>query len=187
MNLTDRLRELDPGLKAAARIVAQTAPEHDADDLYQSMVEAIMLKQAQCPEFLDQTNWYICRFATFTARHIARKDQVYIRYAKPEEDLIPFTNPDKEYDTDFSPMDFLPSGTMNPEAAVIHGEDLAEIARVIMSLPKDNRDVVVMMVLGESQAEISTKLEKSRSVISRRVTKAAELLADSPLKDCIHN
>mgnify|MGYP000862278297 CR=1 FL=1 len=89
MNLEQKLKDLEPALMAAARTIAKASAENDTDDLFQVMVLAILTKNDEDPEFLNQTDWYVCRFASFAARHAVRKERNYLKYVEPEGSLFP--------------------------------------------------------------------------------------------------
>jgi RNA polymerase sigma factor (sigma-70 family) len=157
--ITARLDALAPRLRRKASALQSGSPEHDADDLYQEMVLALLERAARSPAFADQADAYLLQYAEWTARHACEKSRTYTRIVGEDDD------PAGSRPTTF---DLLPAHEPSPEAACIHTEQIEALARAVSELAPRDQVIVKMIYLGHQEVDIARHLNVSKSAVSHR-------------------
>lgn len=170
MTIQTTLETLAPRLQYKANFVY--SPEHNADDLSQEAVLAILEKAGQTPTFADQTEAYIYRFGVWAMQKVAQSNLAYHSHVVAEEVE---TSSDEEDSIDI--LDLIPAETEDPEEAVILEETINGIMEVVSSLSPENQTIVKMLWLGESQDEIARQLGITKGAVSQRKAVIARRIA----------
>lgn len=130
----------------------------DADDLAQEMTLRLLEKVAAGP-LAEAPATQLMAHAQFEAGHVVRADNVYRAYVSEERVVA-----------GVSVLDFLPaSETGSPEAHAIKVESACRLAAKVQTLSKENRSVVLWLLVGYKKSEIAQKLGCSRSAVSHRL------------------
>jgi RNA polymerase sigma factor (sigma-70 family) len=172
--IASRIESLEKTLKSIAVSQAQS---DEAEDIYSSMIEAIVTKAEETPEFINQKDAYIISFATWEAKHVAEKSRIYLRYVD-EEGIITSDDGDE-----ISTLDLIPSNNhQSVEDEIIERETLDELAKIIATMNTENQTVIKMLMVGCSKTEIAAKLGISKPAISQRIKTIGKTLATIDLE-----
>jgi RNA polymerase sigma factor (sigma-70 family) len=143
-------KKLDRALWQIARQF--NTPENTPEDVYQHIVEKVLLRAKQDPQFSKKSIAYIANFAKWHAHHIIEKAVVYLAYVEdgdqPVSDNTSVTIIETITDT----------GAEDPEQAATNNEVWSELLKVIASLPKTHQHVVYGLYIGKKQREIAKEI-----------------------------
>ena len=128
------------------------------EDIAHFMIERLLTRCAEDPAFVARDDGYWLRFANWMGFHLLHKTLTYNRNNLSEEP----TNEDLPSPYELA-VDFTPDA--NPEIAL----DLAELRKVINSLPLHNRKLAAMLMIGYSKSEIAEAIGISRPAITQRL------------------
>jgi RNA polymerase sigma factor (sigma-70 family) len=178
-----RVEKLHARLQKKAEWLAHSSPEYDQDDLYQYMAQVIIEKANSHPEFLDQKDAYIVKYASWKASHLISHSITYLKYVDDQEKMTPIDTRGRldfnlewnEDEVDNTPI----ANDLTPEQALIEAEAQAELLAVFDALSDESRDIITMLYQGFSKAEIALKMGVSKPAITQRVQTVARRI--SPL------
>ena len=163
-----KITELSQRMQLKANYIS--SPEHTADDLFQIMVEAIIVESEKKPEFIQQTDAYIVNFAVWTAKKKAQASRTYGKYVGEEKVFK------TEEDDEASDFDTQTDPSLSPEELVVRREVYRDIEKVIRTLSTENRKVVVMLFERYSQVEIAEALGITKAAVTQRKATIAKTL-----------
>lgn len=160
-----RLEILTPTLRRIARASVGAASEHQADDLFQTIILKLLERAAADPSFAERPDQELITFAIWRARSKAEAGRIYTRYC-PNEEYIP------DDDGELTPeLELIPDTTQNPETLVIAAETVRGVGAIITD-PTD-RVITSMLVQGYNGVEIGSALGVTKGTISQHRTKIA--------------
>lgn len=146
-----RISKLRPKLMAIAADFAIDIA--DAEDVYQSIVESILIN---CKP--TDTDSYLLKMAKYRSQELMDKRRLYnfrVDGFTSEEDCPALND----------------AATMSAEDELIQRELSAELQEFIKSLPPKNQEVISMLIIGLSQREISERMRTSEANISKHIIK----------------
>jgi RNA polymerase sigma-70 factor (ECF subfamily) len=138
--------------------------EEDASDLAQeSFVRVFKSKESFRPD-AKFTTWLYTIAANLARNHFRWRSR---------HPNIPLENEGEEN----APVDYLPSGGLNPTEASMAAERGAAVRSAIHQLPEDMREAIVLCELEERQvAEAATILKTTPKAVESRLYRARQIL-----------
>jgi len=134
---------LQPYLTRIAHNIVRTHyPEQDADELLQTMNEAICERAAQDPTFLDQTPGYITRAAAWAARNYCQRERF-------GHNLVP-QSLDAETGDDHTLAETIPAPLADLDLPL-------DVARALARLSRKRQQIVAMLAQGFQRKEIAER------------------------------
>jgi RNA polymerase sigma factor (sigma-70 family) len=181
-SINSRLESLEPKLILIAKRVAKLMPagEQCWEDLYQTILKALLEREVKDPTFFQQTDAYINKYAMFSAKHAAKKARVYLNYVDEEGGEI---DPEDSNEDTNSRLDLeasrekLIQSIARVEIEVMHTELADAIVEGSKELSGDNLRVLYLLYLGYKQVEIAEVMGVSKPAISQRVKTIASTLS----------
>jgi hypothetical protein len=82
--VNSKLESLEARLVMIAKKAAQFSPDGDWEEMYQTILKALLERNEKDAEFFNQTDAYICKYAQYMAKHAAKKQRIYLRYVDEE-------------------------------------------------------------------------------------------------------
>lgn len=128
------------------------------EDIAHYMIERLLTRCAEDPAFIARDDGYWLRFANWMGFHLLNKTLIYNRYNLGEEPTNEDLPDPLEQVIDLNP-------DTNPEIAL----ELAELRKVINSLPLHNRKLAAMLMIGYTKSEIAEVIGISRPAITQRL------------------
>lgn len=165
--LVKRIEPLQSKLVAKAGSFAHDAL--DADDIYSAMIDAIL---TTCKP--EDTDAYILQKAQWAGQAYLARNLTYNHYVQ-ELEL-------DEEKTESAGFKVVEAARVTEDELVVM-ETYQYLHKVIESLPKENRNIVVMISIGMNQREIAEKLEVSEQTISERMKTIRATLTATFLND----
>lgn len=143
-NQQAKLTDLQPYLTRIAHNIVRTHyPEQDADELLQTMNEAICTKAAADPQFLNQTPGYITRAAAWAARNYCRREC-------HGHALAPLSL-DAETEDSATIAETIPAPLADLDLPL-------DIARALATLSQKRQQIARMLVAGLKRKEIAAQV-----------------------------
>lgn len=159
-NVSQTVERLTPKLQAIAWRVADTGSRYEPEDVYQDMTLALVEQSDQEPAFLEQKDNYILSLCSWRGRNKAQSKRTYDKYNQPEN---------------FG-FELISDRTAGPEEAIEMGEMFATLKNAIERLSVKDREILSLLVIDCTPAEISRKLGVTRSAISQRLSRIRRTL-----------
>lgn len=153
-----RLNRITPTLLAVARKY-EPATRETAEDIFQDMAYAILLKSTFTPAFYEESEYndnYLVMTGAYQAMELRRQAKVYARHFATFE-------PDTDSE-DF--MDFIASDEDLEADTIAHFENEA-LSEALDKLPDNQITVVYLWATGYKSKEIAARLGVSASRISQ--------------------
>ena len=173
MNTEARLEaalvRLLPDLQAIAGYII--SPEYTRDDLVQVMSEKIIERARKDPTFLEQKDSYILTFATWRGKVAAGYGYTYNRYVGEEQ---VFVTEDGEESSSF---DYIPATDPSPEEMAEQREEMAMLVARMKGFNRHDTQIVSMLYVGYTRAEIARELGITKSAITQRISKIVQRIA----------
>jgi RNA polymerase sigma factor (sigma-70 family) len=167
--LAARIATLEPKLRKLA--ASMTADQFLADDLFQAAALRII---TTCSE--NDPDGILFLRGKSGMRNMIAANRRYDLTVSSEDDLDSSSADDGEESND-AVWDHFQADQVLPESEVIEREKMAAIHEVIATLTEDNQQVVHMLAVGMSQADIARELNVSRAAVSIRISKIATKLS----------
>lgn len=162
------INRLTDDLKAIAGYII--SPDHTRDDLFQIMVKVLIERAQREPDFINQKDAYILKYASWNVRNAANSARTYLRIILPETIIK-----DDEGD-EVSNFDFLKAPCEDPESQIIRDEAIDSLIADLNKLKGRDHAIVCLMYCGYSRTEIAKELGITKSAITQRARKIAEAL-----------
>lgn len=166
--LHEAVSRMTPQLQGLA--LAISGDPMTADDLFQNAVERVL--KTCTPE---TPNGIIYLRAKSAMLHTVRSENYQAAHT-----ASPTAAPDD--DGDEIEWEFCQPDQSSPEQEVIEREELAAIAAAVAKLSPEYRQVVRMLAIGMSQAEIAREMHVSRAAISIKVSRISTKLTSFGLQ-----
>lgn len=155
------LERLAPRLSAIAWRVKDAAAGYGPEDAFQDMALSLVEKGVQEPAFLEQTDSFILSRCSWDGRNKAQSGRTYSKFNEPED--IGF--------------ELLSDRSAGPEDEAETRELMAGLKNAIERLGVKDREIIALLVIDCSPADIARKLGVSRSAISQRLQRIRTTLA----------
>jgi RNA polymerase sigma factor (sigma-70 family) len=178
-SVNSKLETLEARLVMIAKKIAKFTPDGEWEDLYQSILKALLERNATDATFFQQTNAYILKYAEFAGKHAARKARIYLKYV--DEEGYEIDPEDSNEDTD-SRLDIevnrerLIQSIARVEVEVMHSELAEAIVEGCDELSGDNLRVVYLLYMGYKQVEIAEIMGISKPAVNQRIKTIASTL-----------
>lgn len=129
----------------------------DTEDIFHNMIAALLDNAISNPEFVNQNDAYKFQFAKWHASHLLDKSKVYSKYVAVEG-----TSEDGEE----SAFDLIADAAQVDPADLLEGDQLIA---AVKTLSRENQQIVKLLYVGYSKAEIAEYMNISRPAISQRI------------------
>ena len=163
------LTRLLPDLQAIAGYII--SPEYTRDDLVQVMSEKIIERAQKDPTFLDQKDSYILTFATWRGKVAAGYGYTYNKYMGEEQVIA------TEDGEESSSFDYIPGSDPSPEEITVQREEMAMLVARMKGFNRHDVQIVSMLYVGYTRAEIARELGITKSAITQRISKIVQRIA----------
>lgn len=157
--LATRIEKIEKGLRRIA--ASYSFDQHDADDIYGEMIVNIL--EHSSPE---ESNSRIYTRAHWAGQHHVSRLKTIGKYVTQDYDE---TGTESAEDQDDQPEAVQINDARSVEDIAISDEMAEALARVMVQLPVQYREIVSMMYVGASQVEIAQKLSVTPSAINQRL------------------
>lgn len=152
----NRLETLAPKLQHIARATVGTLSEHDADDLYQTIVLKLIERAQQDPTFAQRSDTELLVFAQWRARHKASLGRIYTKYVENE------TIHTDDDGSEISNFELLSSDEPSPEEATIENQEISALQEAINNLAPRQRQFAILLYKGYTQTEAAAEMGISK-------------------------
>ena len=179
--LGTKLEAIDAKMWQIAKKCANQDPEATVEDMYQYLLLALIERQKSDPEFFEQTESYVVKYAYFMGTNLARKSRIYLRIVDDAGNVIDPDSNDEDEDTqvELENREKLLQKINLVEQDVLRIELVEAIAEAMETLSDDNRKVVEMLYLGYRKSEIAEELNISKPAVTYRIETIAKTLRKS--------
>jgi len=168
LSTQERIEIILPRLNVIARKLCWRSVEHEAADLVNEAVIAI-LELAGKHGGLDRfTDAYLCQCGFFRLQHAARDSRTYQGHVESER-IFEYEDGDQE-----SEFSWIASVTVSVEEEVSNRSDLNQLSAACRRMSHGYQEILSLLLEGYRPVEIAGRLGVSRSRISQRIGEIRE-------------
>lgn len=137
----------------------------ETEDIFHDMIAALLDNAISNPDFVNQQDAYKFQFAKWHASHLLEKSKVYSKYVAVEG---------ASEDGEESAFDLIADATQVDPADLLEGDLLIA---AVKTLSRENQQIVKLLYVGYSKAEIADQMRISRPAVSQRIQTIQKALA----------